>query len=136
MKRRWWLLVAISAGWIQVSSAEIYRCDANGRLQFSDRPCVAGQAPLPVAEPNSMDTSTGDQALAREYDRDVSSARKARLAAEEAQISAEPRAHKATAKLHKRPRLVRRVTRGGKVTPTVRPREEPPAQILRPAKKD
>ena len=74
-------LIAVALGWSGAAPAEVYRCEAGGRTQFSDKPCLAGQEPMAVALPNTMETSAGDQALAREYDRETKARRKARAAA-------------------------------------------------------
>jgi hypothetical protein len=65
--------------------ADVYRCERNGRLEFSDRACEAGQAAIEIAEPNSMQTAAGDAALAARYDRETS-ARRARIRAEVAAL--------------------------------------------------
>ncbi len=51
-----------------LAQAGVYRCDAGGTLQFSDKPCEAGQQPLEIARPNTLETSTGDRALAAQFD--------------------------------------------------------------------
>ena len=53
------------------ASAEVYRCGRNGKLQFSDHACAAGQVAIEVAEPNSLETSRGDEQLAARYDRET-----------------------------------------------------------------
>jgi len=68
------------------ASAEIYRCERGGRLEFSDRACAVGQSPIDVAQPNSMETAQGEARLAAQYDREGSARmqnRRALLAAEE-----------------------------------------------------
>jgi hypothetical protein len=68
------------------ASAEIYRCERNGRVEFSDRACVGGQVPIDIAPPNSMETSRGEALLAAQYDREGTAllkARRASLAADE-----------------------------------------------------
>ena len=82
MNRHWWLLAVIGLGWSGVSPAEVYRCDQDGKLQYSDKPCVAGQVPVVVQQPNSLHADPGDKALAKQHDRDAAVARKARAAAQ------------------------------------------------------
>ena len=82
MNRHGWLLAVFGLGWSGVSFAEVYRCDQDGKLQYSDKPCVAGQAPEVVREPNSLHADPGDKALAKQYDREAAAKHKARAAAE------------------------------------------------------
>jgi hypothetical protein len=52
------------------ASAEVYRCERDGKLEFSDRACVAGQVPIEVSELNTMETSHSEAALAARHDRE------------------------------------------------------------------
>jgi hypothetical protein len=86
--------------------AEIYRCDRNGKLEFSDRACAAGQIAIDVAEPNVMETSSGERALAQAFD-DRTASLRAMRAAEKARtrapaLDAEPKTSKAKSKARKR----------------------------------
>jgi hypothetical protein len=51
--------------------AEIYRCEQDGQVTYTDRPCAAGAAPVPLAPINAISAppAPGAQDLARQYDR-------------------------------------------------------------------
>ena len=87
------------------ADANIYRCDRNGKLEFSDRACVVGQIPLEVAAPNVMQTSAGDRALAQAFDAETASLHALR-AAEKARMheaaAREPKASRSRADQRRR----------------------------------
>lgn len=70
----------LGLAWLIASSgaqAAVYRCEAQGRVLFTDRPCHAGAAPQTIRTPNTMDGRAG-LALAREYDRRIRREQRAR----------------------------------------------------------
>jgi hypothetical protein len=137
MNLRWWLLAALGAGWIDVAAANVYRCDQGGRMQFSDKPCVAGQEPMPVAQLNTMETSAGDQALARQYDRDIELLHEARTTAAAAKSQRKARARKLPEAKRRKRDPHRNARSGGKVSSPTPTKDEKAAGVLRrPVKKE
>lgn len=57
------------------ADAAVFRCDRGGHLEFSDHACEAGQDPVAVARPNSMDVTPGEARLAAIYDREMAARR-------------------------------------------------------------
>ncbi|MBX6420108.1 MAG: DUF4124 domain-containing protein [Nevskia sp.] len=70
--------------------AEIYRCEQNGQLTYTDRPCAHGAAPAQLPPINTVPAQPAPDAsaLARQYDRDTAretaARKKARAQAAEA----------------------------------------------------
>ncbi len=81
--------------------ADVYRCERNGKLQFSDRACEAGQLPLDVAAPNVLETSRGDRELARAFDAETTLLRAARAKASAEARESEPKPKAATSSARK-----------------------------------
>ena len=111
--------------------ADVYRCERDGKLQFSDRACEAGQLPLDVAAPNVLETSRGDRELARAFDADTTTLRTARAKASVEARASEPKAKAATSparksaakpskktlKAPKQPRVAKVVEKPAKLAP-------------------
>lgn len=81
--------------------ADVYRCERNGKLQFSDRACEAGQVPLDVAAPNVLETSRGERELARAFDADTTLLRAARAKASAEARASDPKPKTATSPARK-----------------------------------
>lgn len=62
-------LAAVALAITFPAGAEIYRCELNGKLTFTDRPCAVGAEPLELKKPIEMETAPGEAQLARDYDR-------------------------------------------------------------------
>jgi hypothetical protein len=129
MDRRCWIILFVAQLSGGVSASNVYRCDDGGRLRFSDRPCVAGQEPLAIAAPNTMETSAGDASLARDYDDDIARRRKTQITSAG---PAEATASDPAAPKKKEPRKKR--SRGksgkGKSKPSPPSRDRAPAHIV------
>lgn len=111
--------------------ADVYRCERNGKLQFSDRACEAGQLPLDVAAPNVLETSRGDRELARAFDAETTLLRAARAKASAEARESEPKPKAATSsgrkssakaskkilKAPKQPRVAKVVEKPAQLTP-------------------
>jgi len=78
---RWWLLAGMLCH--GVVQAKVYRCEQDGSLSFSDRPCAAGQDPIDLAQPNTLETSAGERALAQQFDARTATLHATRLAADD-----------------------------------------------------
>lgn len=131
MNRRWLAILAFL--WSSVCYAKVYRCDDAGRLHFSDKPCLAGQEPIEVASPNTMETSAGDQALARDYDRGISERRKDRSRKAVAKSDTAPVGSRADEKKVRKPKS--RSTTRVRATPIARAKDAAPAYIVKPGAK-
>lgn len=57
--------------------AEVFRCEQDGKLTFTDTPCDAQAQPLHVAEPLSIEATGGDD-LAKRYDERLARERRER----------------------------------------------------------
>lgn len=72
------LLVLLVAG---AAPAEVFRCERDGRVTFTDTPCAAGAQPLAIAAPSTIASSPGAD-LAGDYDERLSRERRARVDAD------------------------------------------------------
>jgi hypothetical protein len=129
MDRRLFLIFVVAQLSAGAWASNVYRCDDGGRLRFSDRPCVAGQEPLAIATPNTMETSAGDASLARDYDDDIARRRKSQVA------SAKPTEGTASEseplkKKEPRKRKSRSKSGKGKAKPSAPSRDRAPAHIV------
>ena len=62
------------------AEAGVYRCTVDGVMQFSDKPCQAGDAPLDLSAPNVVQADADAAPLAEQYDRRTRDYQKARAA--------------------------------------------------------
>lgn len=80
--RRWkTLLIGCVPMFIATSiAAEVYRCEQNGQVTYTDRPCAAGAQPAQLAPPAAVvqPPRDGESKMAHDYDRDAERAQKAR----------------------------------------------------------
>jgi hypothetical protein len=60
------------------ATAGIFRCEIDGKPVFSDKPCVAGAAPLDLPPVNTIQYSREDRALAKAHDQRGSDERETR----------------------------------------------------------
>jgi hypothetical protein len=79
---------------VTLAWADIYRCDHDGTLQFSDKPCAAGQEPVVIAQPNTLETSAGDRALAQAFDAETVALHDARARATDQPLAEKRQAQK------------------------------------------
>ena len=103
------LLLAVLMG-APAAQAAVYRCTVGGVVQFSDKPCRAGDAPLDVKTPNVVQADDSAP-LAEQYDRRVREYGKAR-AAEDAAWRKDYEARSADAERLRTARAKREVVRG------------------------
>lgn len=61
-----------------LARAEVYRCERDGKVVYTDRACQADATPESVRAPNTVTATPGERKLARDYDRRVERDRKAR----------------------------------------------------------
>ncbi|WP_028079355.1 DUF4124 domain-containing protein [Solimonas soli] len=109
--RGWYPYVLALALGAPAAQAAVYRCSVGGVVQFSDRPCQAGDAPLDLKAPNVVKADDGAAPLAEQYDRRVREYGKAR-AAEDAAWRKDHEARSADAERLRAARARREVVRG------------------------
>ncbi|MBI2383310.1 MAG: DUF4124 domain-containing protein [Gammaproteobacteria bacterium] len=68
------LLLSISTS----ASAEVYRCESQGKVTYTDRPCAAGAPPQALPAPTVVPRGQDERERAREYDRRIERERQAR----------------------------------------------------------
>ncbi len=65
----------LALGWLGASAlpalADVYRCTAEGRTVYTDRPCVAGAAPAQLPSLTPIQPQSTDSALVRQFDADA-----------------------------------------------------------------
>ena len=75
---RVWLPVLLAAAAAWPAEAAIYRCQQDGQLQFSDRPCAAGAQPAQLPPATVVMPEPGVADLAKEHERRTQQYRRAR----------------------------------------------------------
>jgi hypothetical protein len=118
-------IAAIGLCDVTLAWADIYRCDHDGKLQFTDKPCAAGQDPAIIAPLNTLETSAGDRALAQAFDAETAALRSSR----EVPSDKPPKRADAGVKKDSKPRKERKPS--SKKTPkTAKASRAPPPQKL------
>lgn len=102
-------LLVLALGTSPVHAA-VYRCEVDGVVQYRDRPCQAGDAPLAMPAPNVVEAEPAGS-LAEQYDRRVREYGKAR-AAEDAAWRQDYEARRDEAERLRAARARREVVRG------------------------
>ncbi|WP_428309558.1 DUF4124 domain-containing protein [Hydrocarboniphaga sp.] len=74
----WGLILAAASAPLR---AEVFRCEQDGKLTFTDTPCDAQAQPIEVAEPLSIE-ATGGSDLAKDYDERLARERRERIRAD------------------------------------------------------
>ena len=82
MNRELWLLAALGLGFTGGAEAEVYRCEKDGKLQYSDRACVKGDAPVALPPLSTVHREASERALAKQYDHEASAQRRAKASAD------------------------------------------------------
>jgi hypothetical protein len=78
---RCWSLSLLMLAGAAPAEADVFRCEHDGRLTFTDTPCDAQAQPIEVAEPLSIE-ATGGSDLAKSYDDRLARERRERIRAD------------------------------------------------------
>ncbi|MGH9806637.1 MAG: hypothetical protein ACRD9W_05155 [Terriglobia bacterium] len=76
------LAVTLAASFGATKASQVYRCEASGKIEFRDQPCVDGTAKKITVRPNSV--GEVDQSDAKAKGRALERQTRARLAGDEA----------------------------------------------------
>lgn len=70
------------------ASAAVYRCEHEGKITYTDKPCASGAAPAQLPAVTSLPPDTNARALAKQYDADTARQNKSQASADTAWLKA------------------------------------------------
>jgi len=65
------ILLLLAACSVQTASAEVYRCQQDGKLTYTDQPCHPGAEPASLPPLNRSQADRSAPSLAKQYDADA-----------------------------------------------------------------